>query len=60
MHDRLGLVKIAPQRVLDAGCGAGADLALLQKDYPAAQVIGIDAAPAMAAAAKTPAPRRRR
>ncbi len=55
MHDRLGLVKISPQRVLDAGCGAGADLALLQKDYPAAQIIGIDAAPAMAAAAKTPA-----
>ena len=52
MHDRLGLVRIAPQRVLDAGCGAGADLALLQKDYPAAQVIGIDAAPAMAAAAR--------
>jgi malonyl-CoA O-methyltransferase len=54
MHDRLGLVRIAPQRVLDAGCGAGADLALLQKDYPAAQVIGIDAAPAMAAAARPP------
>ena len=55
MHERLGLVKIAPQRVLDAGCGAGADLALLQKDYPAAQIIGIDAAPAMAAAAQAPA-----
>lgn len=51
MHERLGLVRIAPQRVLDAGCGAGADLALLQKNYPAAQIIGIDAAPAMAAAA---------
>jgi malonyl-CoA O-methyltransferase len=56
MHERLELVKITPQRVLDAGCGTGADLALLQKDYPAAQVIGIDAAPAMAAAARTPAP----
>ena len=55
MHERLQLVKTAPQRVLDAGCGAGADLALLQKDYPAAQVIGIDAAPAMASAARTPA-----
>jgi malonyl-CoA O-methyltransferase len=55
MHERLDLVKIAPQRVLDAGCGAGADLALLQKDFPAAQIIGIDAAPAMAAAAQTPA-----
>jgi malonyl-CoA O-methyltransferase len=54
MHERLGLVKITPQRVLDAGCGAGADLALLQGDYPAAQIVGIDAAPEMAAAAKTP------
>lgn len=49
MHDRLELVKIAPQRVLDAGCGAGADLAVLQKDYPAAQVIGVDASEAMLA-----------
>ena len=55
MHERLDLVKIAPQRVLDAGCGAGADLALLQKDYPGAQIIGVDAAPAMLEAAKTPA-----
>lgn len=54
MHERLGLVKIAPHRVLDAGCGAGADLALLQKDYPAAQVIGIDASAAMARAARAP------
>ena len=55
MRDRLALVRIAPQRVLDAGCGAGADLAPLQQAYPAAQVIGIDAAPAMAAAARPPA-----
>ena len=54
MHERLELVKIAPRRVLDAGCGPGADLALLQKDYPAAQIIGVDAAPAMLAAAATP------
>lgn len=57
MHDRLGLVKISPQRVLDAGCGAGADLALLHKDYPAAQIVGIDAAPAMTAAARAPQPK---
>jgi malonyl-CoA O-methyltransferase len=55
MHERLALVKIAPRRVLDAGCGPGADLGLLQKDYPAAQIVGIDAAPAMLEAAKTPA-----
>ena len=51
MHERLALVKLAPSRVIDAGCGAGADLALLQKVYSAAQVIGVDAAHAMALAA---------
>jgi len=56
MHERLQLVKILPKQVLDAGCGTGADLALLQKTYPAAQILGIDAAPAMAAAAKAPVP----
>jgi malonyl-CoA O-methyltransferase len=55
MHERLGVVKIAPHRVLDAGCGAGADLGLLQKDFPAAQIIGLDAAPAMVEAAQAPA-----
>jgi malonyl-CoA O-methyltransferase len=54
MQERLALVKIVPQRVLDAGCGTGADLALLQKTYPAAQILGIDAAPAMVAAAAAP------
>jgi len=55
MHERLMLVKITPRRVLDAGCGAGADLGLLQKDYPAAQILGLDAAEAMLSEAKTPA-----
>jgi malonyl-CoA O-methyltransferase len=55
MHERLGLVKIAPRQVLDAGCGAGADLVQLQKSYPAAQIVGLDAAPAMLAAASAPA-----
>ncbi len=57
MHERLLLVKTAPQRVLDAGCGAGADLVLLQRDYPAAQIIGVDAAAPMLAAAREPATR---
>lgn len=56
MHDRLALVKLAPAQVLDAGCGAGADLGALQKDYPAAQIIGIDANAAMLAGAKASAP----
>ena len=57
MHERLGLVRITPKRVLDAGCGPGADLGQLQKDYPAAQLIGLDAAIAMVAAAQAPASR---
>jgi len=59
MFDRLSLVKNSPQQVLDAGCGTGADLAQLQKAYPAAQVIGMDAVPAMlaTAGASTQAPR---
>ncbi len=55
MHERLMLVKVAPTRVLDAGCGSGADLALLQKDYPAAHIVGLDAASAMVEAARAPA-----
>jgi malonyl-CoA O-methyltransferase len=58
MFDRLALVKTAPRHVLDAGCGTGADIAQLQKSYPAAQVLGLDAVPAMlAAAGDTQAPR---
>jgi malonyl-CoA O-methyltransferase len=56
MHERLSLVKIVPQRVLDAGCGTGPDLGTLQKTYPAAQIVGMDASSAMLAEAKTPAP----
>ncbi|QNA87977.1 methyltransferase domain-containing protein [Massilia sp. Dwa41.01b] len=56
MHERLSLVKIVPQRVLDAGCGAGPDLELLQKRYPAAHIVGLDASPAMLAAARAAAP----
>lgn len=43
MFERLTLVNITPQRVLDAGCGEGADLLLLQQHFPAAQMVGIDA-----------------
>ena len=59
MHERLSLVRLAPGRVIDAGCGMGADLALLQKAYPGAQVIGVEAAlPMAAAAAGAPVPAR--
>lgn len=54
MHERLSLVKIVPKQVLDAGCGPGGDLGLLQKTYPAAQILGLDGAGAMTRAAKKP------
>lgn len=57
MFDRLGLVKIAPQRLIDAGCGSGADLPLLQKTYPTAQILGVDAALPMLQVAQKPAGR---
>ncbi len=47
MHDRLALVKIEPQAILDAGCGTGADLASLQKRFAEAQIVGVDASTAM-------------
>lgn len=51
MFERLALVKLAPQRLLDAGCGEGADLIGLQKRYPDARTIGVDASVAMLAVA---------
>ena len=44
MQERLALIKLTPKRALDAGCGSGADISVLQKRYPTAQVIGLDAA----------------
>ena len=52
MHERLGLVRLTPKQVLDAGCGTGADLPALQKHYPQSQVIGVDGAHAMLQAAR--------
>lgn len=43
MQERLSLIKLAPQRILDAGCGEGRDLLPLQQRYPQAQLLGIDA-----------------
>ena len=42
MDERLRLVRLAPERILDAGCGAGAQLSLLHDRYPQAHLIGQD------------------
>ncbi len=47
MHERLAMIKTDPETVLDAGCGEGADLSLLQARFPRALVMGVDASEAM-------------
>lgn len=42
MDERLEMVRLAPERILDAGCGLGADRLNLQQRYPAAAWIGLD------------------
>lgn len=44
MLERLLLVNIEPKRLLDAGCGEGADIIALQKRFPEAHLIGLDGA----------------
>ncbi|MFZ1181310.1 MAG: methyltransferase domain-containing protein [Herbaspirillum sp.] len=44
MLERLLLVKIAPQHMLDAGCGEGADIVSLQQRFADARIIGLDGA----------------
>lgn len=47
MLERLDYVKIEPQRILDLGCSRGASFSDLSARYPSAQLIGLDASPAM-------------
>ncbi len=47
MLERLDYLKLAPRRIVDAGCGPAAGLRELGRRYPAAELIGIDAAEAM-------------
>lgn len=47
MGERLDMLRIAPKRILDAGCGLGVDRPMLGRHYPEAQWIGIDSSQAM-------------
>jgi len=42
MLERLDYVKVAPRRVLEAGCGPGRESAALQKRYPGAALVELD------------------
>lgn len=49
MGERLDYVKLAPRRILDLGCGPGADTAALASRYPQARLVGCDLSFAMLA-----------
>lgn len=51
MDERLDYIKIDPVRILDLGCGTGADLDLLARRFPQAMRLGIDFAEPMLARA---------
>ena len=49
---RLDYMRIAPQRILDLGCGTGYALNQLRRRYPAARLVGLDIAHAMTVSAR--------
>jgi len=53
MAERLGIIKLTPGTVLDAGCGTGDTLGELQARYPAARLVGLDFAWNMTRAARS-------
>ncbi|WP_298293844.1 methyltransferase domain-containing protein [Thiomonas sp.] len=48
MAERLPLLRMQPQRVLDAGCAWGDGLDLLRRQYPQAQIVGYEPSPRLA------------
>jgi len=52
MAQRLRVIRLHPQTLLDAGCGAGDGLPLLRKHYPDAAYTGLDCCPPLLAIAK--------
>jgi len=60
MLERLRYMKLAPSRILDAGCGDGDGAKRLAERYPDAQVVGLDLAYPMLQAARSHDPWLRR
>ena len=60
MLERLQYIKLAPARILDAGCGDGDGAGRLMALYPDARVLGADFAHPMLQAARNRGPRLRR
>ncbi|MBS1143541.1 MAG: methyltransferase protein [Proteobacteria bacterium] len=54
MQERLDVVTLQPKRILDLGCSRGGSFAGLAERYPDAELIGLDVAPAMLTAGRTP------
>ncbi len=52
MHERLEYIKVAPQRVVDVGCGCGDDVSALRARYPQASVCGLDLSAGMLGVAR--------
>jgi malonyl-CoA O-methyltransferase len=52
MAERLGIIKLAPATILDAGCGTGEALGELSTRYPAAHIVALDLALNMTLAAR--------
>ena len=42
MAERLGVLRLAPTAILDAGCGTGEALGELRTRYPGARLVGVD------------------
>ncbi len=59
MAERLDVVRLEPQRILDAGCGTGEALGELAARYPAARRVALDLALPMLARARDKSSERR-
>lgn len=58
MQERMQVIRLAPERALDIGCGQGLGLAALRAQYPDAQIAGLDISGAMLATAAGRDPQR--